>query len=170
MYKLVEYCEIAHTTNYEPQVALMKTLVYCCQAVKLGKDTNIPYDYASILEESRHRYAKAGLTGVLTYNDGYFMHCLEGNEEELDRAMKRTLRDPKFNHFEVLMSERTPFRMFDKWRMASPKVLQTDARFSAFVAQYKTAFKELFDYHKELLLRNLCKNQVEAIGLPNFQQ
>ncbi len=129
----------------------MKTLVYCCQAVKLGKDANIPHNYASILEESRQRYAKAGLTGVLTYKGGYFIHCLEGCEKELDRAMKKTLRDPKFNHFEVLMSERTPFRVFDKWSMASTNALQADERFSAFVAHYKTGFKELFEYHKELL-------------------
>ena len=137
-------------------IVTMKAIVYCCKAAEspdhaMARCDDIPFNYAEILEESRQRYAKAGITGILTYKDGYFFHCMEGSEEQVDRAMRGTFRDPKYNHFEVLLSETVSFRSFEKWTMKAASDARLDNRFTSFIMQYREAFKHLVGHHKDLL-------------------
>ena len=103
----------------------MKALVYCCEASKKGKTPWVPYDYAATLEGFHQRYRKLNINGILTYMDGHFFHCLEGKEQDINRAVFSDLMSKRLNHFKVLMNENVKSKIFDRWHMCVASVSYT---------------------------------------------
>ena len=59
-------------------------------------------DPKSILEVSVRRNSVSGLTGLLLYSEGGFMHALEGDEVEVEATMKRIAADTRHSGLIVL--------------------------------------------------------------------
>ncbi len=79
-----------------------------------------PMDHAAmhrLLEQSRERNAREGLTGLLVYHEGCFVQWLEGPPEGVERVWNSILCDPRHTEVEALPTPWLQQRLFPEWRM-----------------------------------------------------
>lgn len=75
-------------------------------------------DINDILEVSRVKNAKAGLTGLLCFDSHNFLQCLEGARSEVNHIYHRILMDDRHTSPLLLQYGETHEREFDEWEMA----------------------------------------------------
>jgi hypothetical protein len=89
-------------------------LVYSSEATaEMGRA-----DLEQMLEESRLRNVKRGITGVLVYTDGVFLQVLEGERDDVDDLMTSLRRDPRHRNVTVIHEGEIDRPAFPTWRMA----------------------------------------------------
>lgn len=70
-----------------------------------------------VASSQRHNEA-LGVTGVLLYKGGSFLHVLEGEREVVRALFDRVGRDPRHHRILVLLQGEQPEREFGDWSMA----------------------------------------------------
>ena len=71
-----------------------------------------------LLDASRERNSKLGVTGVLLYRAGTFMQILEGPESIVDRVFAKITRDARHRGMLTLLRRQVKERAFADWSMA----------------------------------------------------
>lgn len=71
----------------------------------------------SILEQSRARNPKLGITGILCYSDDLFIQVLEGGRDEVCELYNTIVRDDRHQHVRILSFEEIRERRFGSWTM-----------------------------------------------------
>lgn len=74
-------------------------------------------DLEDILATARSRNAAQGVTGYLLYDDGQFIQAIEGEEAVVQDLADLIARDPRHEHFNVLIREDIERREFADWSM-----------------------------------------------------
>ena len=72
----------------------------------------------ALLDQSREKNARLGLSGILLYHDGNFMQLLEGEEKQVRSLYTRIAEDPRHGGFIILISGPVAERTFPDWTMA----------------------------------------------------
>lgn len=72
----------------------------------------------TLLDSSRERNEREGITGLLLYKDGNFMQVLEGDETAVRALHGRIAADLRHAGMVTLDSGYQPGRQFADWRMA----------------------------------------------------
>ncbi len=72
-------------------------------------------DLVKLLDKSRGKNFRAGLTGMLLYRNGTFIQTLEGEDEALWTTYDAILRDPRHKGIIKLMDHPTEEREFKSW-------------------------------------------------------
>ena len=100
-------------------------LIYSSEATAEMERT----DLEQMLEESRLRNARRGITGVLVFVDGVFLQVLEGERDDVEDLMVSIRRDPRHRNIKVFHEEEIDRRAFPAWRMAylSPRAEEVSA-------------------------------------------
>lgn len=70
-----------------------------------------------ILAVSRRNNARDGITGSLLFNSDFFLQCLEGPREAVNRAYLRILRDARHQDPQILDYGELVSRGFGAWSM-----------------------------------------------------
>lgn len=83
-------------------------------------------DLAPMLKVSRAKNWIRNLTGVLLYQDGRFLHYLEGPAEAVSERMGRIRLDERHSHLAMLAEQRPAVRLFPRWTMASIPVPEAE--------------------------------------------
>jgi len=81
---------------------------------------NSPTDasvYDSILEQSRVRNPKLGITGILCFSENLFIQVLEGGRDEVCELYNTIVRDGRHQHVRILGFEEIRERRFGNWTM-----------------------------------------------------
>lgn len=97
-------------------------LIYC-SATSRELSTK---ELEEILEQSRANNAKAGLTGMLLYEDGAFFQVLEGEAEAVETLYGKIEQDERHTRVMKLIAEPIEEREFGEWTMGYPKVTRQD--------------------------------------------
>jgi hypothetical protein len=71
----------------------------------------------SLLKSAREANLRNGITGVLLYDDGNFMQCLEGPEAAVEETYARIRASRQHHGIFELMNERVAQRSFEDWDM-----------------------------------------------------
>ena len=71
----------------------------------------------SILEQSRARNPKAGITGILCFSGNFFIQVLEGSRDEVCDLYNIIVRDPRHQQVRILSFEEIRERRFGNWTM-----------------------------------------------------
>ncbi|MGA3292496.1 MAG: BLUF domain-containing protein [Candidatus Acidiferrales bacterium] len=71
----------------------------------------------ALLEQSRPKNAKLGVTGMLLYKDGNFMQALEGEQEVVTKLASTIERDPRHKGVLILLRGTSEERFFPDWSM-----------------------------------------------------
>jgi len=81
-----------------------------------------PNDIQDILATSSKNNEEWGITGALCYDPNYFLQCLEGPRNHVNRLYKQILCDER--HQEVTLLEYSDLhkRTFEKWSMAYARI------------------------------------------------
>ena len=88
-------------------------LVYVSSATNLFSQVEL----IALLESSRQKNARAGLSGILLYHDGNFLQLLEGPEASVRSTYERIVRDPRHQGCLVLIKGPVTDRTFPDWTM-----------------------------------------------------
>jgi hypothetical protein len=87
-------------------------LIYCSRTKGLG-----PEVIEDILRQARAENAKQGVTGILLFNADFFLQCLEGGRESVNKIYHRILADPRHESPVILNYEEVDQRCFASWDM-----------------------------------------------------
>jgi hypothetical protein len=71
----------------------------------------------SILEQSRARNPKLGITGLLCFSDNLFIQVLEGGRDEVCELYNTIVRDGRHENVRILSFEEIGERRFGSWTM-----------------------------------------------------
>lgn len=92
----------------------MRRIVYASFATK-------PFsvrELFDLLEQARKANELRDVTGVLFYQDRFFMQCLEGPTTEVSSLLDRIIRDPRHEAFTILSDQpMVAHRLFTSWAM-----------------------------------------------------
>ena len=92
----------------------MFQIVYVSSAVTEFTKTQL----RALLERSREKNLRLGITGLLLYRGGNFMQVLEGPEPAVRELFQRISQDPRQKDIVILIQMAVPDREFPNWSMA----------------------------------------------------
>ena len=75
-------------------------------------------ELVALLERSREKNLRLGITGLLVYQGGNFMQVLEGDEQSVRYLYEIIYGDPRHKDIYILFDETIPEREFPNWSMA----------------------------------------------------
>ncbi|WP_324261868.1 BLUF domain-containing protein [Altererythrobacter sp. H2] len=90
----------------------MRQYLYISTAVQVPAE-----DLAAILGSCERNNPAAGVTGLLLYNGRNFLQLLEGEQDELERIMRRVEHDSRHQGISRLYDEGIEARACDAWWM-----------------------------------------------------
>lgn len=108
----------------------LSQLVYTSETRDIG-----PGGVQRILDQAREGNARAGVTGVLLFNQNYFCQCLEGGREDVTKAFCRIAADPRHDHVALVAVHDINARDFPDWSMGyvSHRSSEVDAALRDFL-------------------------------------
>ncbi|HEU0069742.1 MAG TPA: BLUF domain-containing protein [Alphaproteobacteria bacterium] len=74
-------------------------------------------DLVELLERSRQRNARDGISGLLLHRGGNFIQALEGPPEAVEATYRRIAADPRHGGLITLLRRTIPAREFGDWAM-----------------------------------------------------
>ena len=83
-------------------------------------------DLLYLLEQSRARNERHGITGMLLYKNGHFMQVLEGDEADVMQVFADIERDKRHKNVDVLRTEYIQHRNFPDWTMGFRNIDKLD--------------------------------------------
>ena len=75
-------------------------------------------DVDDILHSARHNNLRHGITGVLSFGNGYFLQILEGSRSAVEAAYEKICLDPRHSHVKQVNITSVDQRSFDGWAMS----------------------------------------------------
>jgi hypothetical protein len=93
-------------------------MVYLSKNLIQGDEADQEAEVDKILRSSRANNKRAGVTGALMFNSGYFAQVLEGPREGVETTFARIERDPRHGHVAILGNVEVEKREFGDWSMA----------------------------------------------------
>ncbi|MCO4785418.1 Blue light-and temperature-regulated antirepressor YcgF [Marinomonas gallaica] len=88
-------------------------LIYASRATAEFKPSSIE----SILKSARFNNQRNSLTGLLCFNQHWFLQCLEGPRDQVCQTYARILSDPRHENVQIIGYDYTTQRDFDGWNM-----------------------------------------------------
>ncbi len=92
---------------------LLTRLLYTSQATRALELTAVRE--LNDLAQAKNR--ADGITGLLGYNDPFFVQCLEGPRSVVSRTMERIYRDPRHSAITLIEFAEVKERVFGDWGM-----------------------------------------------------
>jgi len=129
----------------------MRAIMYISEAVDKGSAVWMPHDYAALSKVSRENNVKNDITGVLSYQDGYFLHYLEGPTAKIERLIVKIAADQRHDNIQLLMNHDVACRNFSTWSMPMGSKLRKNEEFARFVKQHRFSFLRLSSGIREIL-------------------
>ena len=116
----------------------------------------------NLLEDAVHKNKRAGVTGVLFYDNGIFGQIMEGYPQHLERIWYSISKDPRHKDIQILGINSLPKRRFSNWSM---KFYGSD-EISQYVPELKMGLKDAAaSLPAEILtLMRSVSNQADEIG------
>ncbi|MFT5295854.1 MAG: hypothetical protein ACI9YH_001870 [Colwellia sp.] len=87
-----------------------------------------PEDIENILEKARINNRKNNVTGLLCFNNNFFLQCLEGSRSAVNNTYHHILNDKRHSDIIMLNYSEIAEREFEQWSMGyMPQTSLTDA-------------------------------------------
>jgi len=104
----------------------MKTMVRLIYASRMASGV-VHDDLNDILQTSRKKNEKQGITGALCYSPMGFLQCLEGSSDIINELYGSILRDDRHVDVTLLSYSEIDQRSFAKWAMAYVRADEVDS-------------------------------------------
>lgn len=90
-------------------------LVYYAESKIRELGLPVTSELKAIIASSRKNNPAAGITGVLAFNEQYFVGVIEGDRRRVSSLLLRVARDKRAGNFTVLSAGAVDTRLFDDW-------------------------------------------------------
>ncbi len=87
----------------------------------------------SLLEQARTFNSKHDITGVLMFNNSYFLQALEGDAKQVRALAQSIAKDPRHQHFILLGEREITQRTWANWSMG---LVMPNQRAKEVIARY----------------------------------
>lgn len=94
------------------------TIAYRSRNLIPQQTPHIEAEIGRLLDTSRARNERLGITGALLFNENRFVQILEGDEEPVLEVLDDIKRDTRHTDIDVLPSRLVAQRTFAQWTMA----------------------------------------------------
>lgn len=81
-----------------------------------------PNDVQNILNVSKEKNKDNNITGVLCFNHRYFLQCLEGGRDEVNKIYNGIVSDARHKEVVLLDYELIDERLFSNWSMSFVRI------------------------------------------------
>lgn len=110
---------------------MLVRLIYCSTLAE-NSDTK---ELNKIVELAKSHNTKEFITGLLVFGNDYFLQCIEGNSEAINKLYHKIIADQRHHHPLLLEYQEVDERLFEDWAMKlillTPKKIKTLIRFSS---------------------------------------
>ena len=121
----------------------LKRLSYVSQSVSEQTST-VPGELAAIVIQSRRFNHSHGITGFLTWRNGYYFQVLEGSAPTVDALYAKVARDPRHTDLErVWVEHQVPERFFSGWRLKLWSASLSCSEVNRYIHRYEKSFGSL---------------------------
>lgn len=90
---------------------------YCITYFSTALESTSEHDIVDIVEFSRIKNARLGITGILLYVNGNIVQVLEGQQELVEDLYKSIQADPRHTDVRTVISHPIAQRLFSHWYM-----------------------------------------------------
>ncbi len=132
-------------------------LIYCSESQLDPADPTGRAEIERILQSSRRKNTKLGVTGVLVFGGDGVVQVLEGSQAHVERVFELIQCDPRHGRVQVIHFAAAPSRYFGGWAMGF--VGGEDDAGPATLPALTDADRERLD--ADALCRQLYRNLVE---------
>lgn len=109
-------------------------------------------DLFDILTEAVKFNSLNSICGVLYYGNGYFVQCLEGKRDQIEKLFyEKILKDPRHENCELMYSEDISENLFSQWNM-----------------KYAIIHKDILDFFSEHKIDEFNPYTLSASTIPQF--
>ena len=96
--------------------------LHCLIYTSIASQKMTDEDLKAILEKARPRHVALDITGMLLYQDPFFMQIFEGEEHIIHRQFARIAKDPRHHKVSLIYNKPIDERNFTKWSMGFNKI------------------------------------------------
>jgi hypothetical protein len=104
-------------SSNKDSIGELYTVIYLSSATELFSDDELK----NLGVGSTHRNESVGITGVLLYNEGNFIQCLEGPKKHVLATYDRISSNPRHKGIMKIVGKSITERSFSKWAMGVAK-------------------------------------------------
>lgn len=90
---------------------------YCITYFSTAVESTTERNIVDIVEFSRTKNARLGITGVLLYVNGHIVQVLEGQQAAVEDLYKSIQADPRHTNVQTVISHPIAQRLFSHWYM-----------------------------------------------------
>ncbi|GAB3710917.1 hypothetical protein GCM10027592_48020 [Spirosoma flavus] len=90
---------------------------YCITYFSTAVETTTEADVIDIVDFSREKNARLGITGVLLYLNGQIVQVLEGQQSAVEALYNSIQIDPRHTNVRTVISHSISQRLFSQWYM-----------------------------------------------------
>lgn len=126
----------------------MKLYVYVSESEKIS-------DLVPITETARAYNAANDITGIFSYNHGYYLQVIEGENDAVESLVKRIWVDKRHQNVTEILDVEIDERFFTDWSMNLIPLLKRNETFQTFVDSVNDNI-DLLTYQQRDLMKLFC--------------
>lgn len=138
----------------------MKCLVYVSESTSESTE-RVPPDLTTILQSSRSRNKKSGITGLLTYRKRRYLQIIEGEDSAVDQLFSAIKADSRHRRVQIILDIATQVRSFPRWHMKLVPVLSDELDVLKFFSRHSLSLKKIPPIKLDLLSYFLERSVIE---------
>lgn len=129
----------------------MKSIAYVSRANTSLDSKKIPGGLSHIYSSSRKNNQRIGVSGMLSFRNGYYLQVIEGGDFEVNKLFARICSDDRHKDISVIFNTSISQRSFPKWSMKLITSTRDNCEFSCFIFRYFGDFNSLDPHIANLL-------------------
>jgi len=134
------------------------------QLIYLSKRKCSDEEIAKIMEKSVEKNKRLGITGFLIYSDEYFLQCLEGEKDTVNKLYETIKKDDRHSNIFLISIRLIQQRDFPGWSMGQKRVdiskIELDTKLSE---QEMQQFRNILEGMEDNNAINIMKKLIEKI-------
>jgi len=129
----------------------MKCISYVSKVTSKANGISVPTGLSEIFRASRKKNAILGVSGILSYRNGYYIQILEGPANSVDQIYEKIKADNRHTNVTLLFETSITERSFPQWSMKLLQSVKKDVDFVRFIEKNSDSITTLNKKRRELL-------------------
>lgn len=137
----------------------MHLIVYTSKIADIDKTEKI---VSEIVETAKTYNSKHNITGVLLFENGYFLQAIEGSKDELEKLYTSIENDNRHKELTRLIFKEIDHSSFDKWSMEAFKIENSHLFDPKLIGTIQKIYDHEFDLDSKVLI-DFIKKVIDEI-------
>ena len=142
-------------------------IVYTSKIAESEKDQELTV--SQIVDQARKNNAARGITGVLLFENGYFLQAIEGPRDELKELYDTIKQDERHQQLVCLIDKTIELTSFDQWSMEVFTLENSHLFDPQLIGSLKKIYEQEFDLNSKTLIEFIKKviDEIDTFKISN---